>query len=256
MTSILPNEGGLIVNGVIYRYTAVKNPEDDFVVNIRNQNASGNGYVFNKQDDWSKLPGNTITNTIPVDNIPREAWGRGEISTTGTGSVANAQVAYSYRFDTCYNPLNDPACPGYADAMAKRIAELGLWNQTTEIKDPLEDQNVKEVLERKSEVDEEKEKENLKKKNEEKERRQKIAKDTSDAAVGNALAVSQTDVLSAMANVPNFNSYYTTIPGGVYTDAIGYAPKNIPENRNALRVGLAQQLLHEKIVEEQYKLSK
>lgn len=254
MSSILPNEGGLIVNGVFYRYTTVKKPEDEMLVNIRNKNALGDGYIFDRQDNWSGLPGNTITKSIPVENIPREAWGDGEIAVTGNGSVKDAQVAYSYRFDTCYDPLNDPACPGYADAMARRIAELGLWNQAVEIKDPLDDQNVRDVIDRKAELEDE-EKEKNKKKSEDQDRRKKVAKGAADSAVGNALAVSQEALLAAMADVPNFNSYYTTIPGGVYADAIGYALTVVPENKSALRVGLAQQLLHNKMVDEQYKPS-
>jgi len=37
MSSILPSETGLIVNGMIYRYTTEKVIEDDMKVHIRNE---------------------------------------------------------------------------------------------------------------------------------------------------------------------------------------------------------------------------
>lgn len=249
MNNVLPEQGGLVVNGVIYQYTTVKNTADDMVVNIRNKNAAGEGYIFDRKDDWSGIPQNTITRAVPVDNIPREAWGNGEIAVTGQGSVKDARVGYSYRFDTCYNPLNDPSCPGYAAAMADYLALMGLLNQKTEIKDPLEDENVKEVLDRKAELEEEK-----KQKKEKEEERKKIAKEAAESTLGNALAISQEALLAAMNNVPNFEVYYTSMPGGVYADAMGYKQTRVPENKKALRVGLAQQLLHEKMIDYQYKL--
>ena len=79
------------------------------------------------------------------------------------------------------------------------------------------------------------------------------------AAADNALAIADGVVslaqLSATANINQFNAYLQkNIPGGVYNDRLQFEPKEIPENREALRVGLAQQLLHEQMVDSQYQL--
>ena len=69
MTNLLPAQAGLQVNGVVYRYTAVKNTDDDMVVHVQNENARGAGYIFRSSDDWSGLPGNTINKVVPVNNV-------------------------------------------------------------------------------------------------------------------------------------------------------------------------------------------
>ena len=51
----------------------------------------------------------------------------------------------------------------------------------------------------------------------------------------------------------NMNSYYAaTINGGTYTDSVGLVDTQLPENKQGLRNGLAQQILHDKMIEMQY----
>ena len=68
MTNILPEFAGLEVNGLVYQYTAVKDPETDMIVYVQNEHADGNGYIFRNADDWSGLPGNTINKSF-FDNL-------------------------------------------------------------------------------------------------------------------------------------------------------------------------------------------
>lgn len=75
MTNVLPQQLGLTVNSVIYRYTTEKNTEDDMLVHVQNENLLGNGYIFRSTDDWSGLPGNTINKTVPVGAIGIDYWG-------------------------------------------------------------------------------------------------------------------------------------------------------------------------------------
>ena len=49
-----------------------------------------------------------------------------------------------------------------------------------------------------------------------------------------------------------FESYRTSLYGGGYPDVEFYEPKRLPESRRGLRNGLAQQLLHEQMVDMQY----
>lgn len=61
--------------------------------------------------------------------------------------------------------------------------------------------------------------------------------------------------IAALINfVPGFNAYgQVGIPGGdMYADQPFYEDKQVPENQRGLRQGLAQQILHEKMVEQQY----
>ena len=254
MPSVLPQESGLTVNGVLYRYSTVKNPQDDLSVTIRNENPIDGGYTFSHTDNWNQLPGNTITRAVPVNDIPIQYWGNGEITTEGSGQVVNPNVVYSYRYDTCYDPLTDPRCPGYADAMADYLKKYGLLDRSVELYDPLADENVTKAIDNKTEVKEEEEKE--KNKDEDKEEKDKKRKEiglaAADATVNNAIDVTQNAMITAMSIVPKFESYYTSIQGGAYSDAQAYKPTQLPENKKAMRVGLAQQLLHNKMVDDQY----
>ena len=77
------------------------------------------------------------------------------------------------------------------------------------------------------------------------------------AAAENALNISnelaQDFMIDLLANEARFNPYFVqTIPGGVYTETVALPTKDIPDNGRALRNNLAQQLLHEQMVEAQY----
>ena len=258
MTNILPDQLGLVVNGVIYRYTTVKIPEDQMTVDVQNENALGTGYIFRERDDWSNLPGNTITKTVPVGSIPIEYWGNGEIKVEGTGSVVDPQVAYSYRYDTCADPINDPSCPGYDAAMADFLDRYGLLYQNIDLKDPLDDENVKNALDNKTEVkeqEEDKEKSEKEKKDKEKEKkRREIALSAAESALSSSLEISQAAMLEAMNSVPSFQSYYVaSMQGGMYPDTNMYQITTVPENKKGLRLGLAQQLMHDKMTNQQYR---
>ena len=55
MTNILPSQAGLEINGLVYQYTAVKDPETGMIVYVQNEYADGSGYIFRNVDDWSGL---------------------------------------------------------------------------------------------------------------------------------------------------------------------------------------------------------
>ena len=156
MTSILPSETGLVVNGMIYRYTANKVVEDDMQVHIRNEDTLSNDYIFSNTDDWSNGPGGTITKVVPIDRISGTRFGDGEIAIDGKGSVTDPTVIYSYQFDPCAVVLSDPSCPGYAEALAALLAEQALLNPTeTEIENPYDNEEVQNILDNEIEIKEE-----------------------------------------------------------------------------------------------------
>jgi uncharacterized membrane-anchored protein len=68
-----------------------------------------------------------------------------------------------------------------------------------------------------------------------------------------ATALAQAQMLETLNLATNMNSYYaTSIPGGVYKESVSLVDTKLPENRKGLRNGLAQQILHEKMVDMQY----
>ena len=235
MGGVLPSEAGLTVSGVIYRYTVTKVPSDPMQVHVQNENALGSGLIFRETDNWTGLPGNTINKMVPVDNIPIQYWGNGAIKVDGFGSVSNANVVYTYRIDHCFDPQSDPTCPGYKQPMPPKT-EITIYNA---LEDP--------ALERKK--TETKYSKNENKRSEDKERALKDA----EAAVETANGISQQAMLREMNFATNLNSYYNkALSGGVYRDALVLIDSKMSENRHALRTGLAQQLLHQKMVDQQY----
>lgn len=62
----------------------------------------------------------------------------------------------------------------------------------------------------------------------------------------------QAQVLALINYVPDFAKYGGNITGGYYPDVGGYQDSQLPENNRGLRNGLAQQLLHQQMVDMQY----
>ena len=244
MGNVLPATTGLTVDGVIYQYSAVKNPADSMIVNIQNKDAIQPGFIFRSQDDWSGLRGNTITKVVPVDNIPITRWGAGSITVDGIGEVTNPSVIYKYKYDTCVDPLSSPACPGYAAAMAKQLTE-----KPAEIYDPLSDQYIRNVLDTRFVIEEERRLpiSSVKKRNDKRIDKKSVG---SPLSAEDAIKASQLEMLN---NIPGIELYRVSIPGGVYNDVLRYPDKKLPDSKNARRLGLAQENLHKAMVDLQYK---
>lgn len=244
MGSVLPAASGLTVDGVIYRYSTIKNIRDPMIVSIQNRDATQPGFIFRSQDDWSGRPGNTITKVVPVDNIPISRWGSGSITVDGIGEVRDPSVIYKYKYDTCYDPLSSPSCPGYAEAMAKQLTE-----KPVEVYDPLKDPNIKNTLDTRYIVEEERRNQlpSTERKN-----AKSIDKKPSDSPLNPAdnATASQFELLN---NIPGFDLYKVALPGGVYNDVLNYPDKKLPDSRDSRRLGLAQENLHRMLVDLQYK---
>lgn len=261
MDSVFPlGVPGLEVDIVIYNYRILKELEDSVNVHVQNENATGEGYIFRETDEWKpgSLSGTEINKAVPViPGIPRQAWGTGSIEVEGNGSVEDANVIYNYRVDPCYDPQSNPNCPGY-QVVVPDIPEVDLAS----LYDVTDDENVS--IDRKiddelidSEEENKKSEEELAEEEaeEEKDRKERLeaalAEANNSALFAEALAAAQ--ILESINAATNMNSYYAqSIPGGAYQDTITLPDRDIPENRRGLRNGLAQQLLHEKMIEMQY----
>ena len=243
MTNILPQYAGLEVNGLVYQYTAVKDPETDMIVYVQNEYADGNGYIFRNADDWSGLPGNTISKAFAFPNLPATLWGPGSIEVDGDGKVEDPSVFYSYKYDPCFDPQVDPNCPGYEEPI--EVPEIPIY-------DPLQDELVQAEMERKNKLQKEEEEQ-------ERQRRQR------EWAITNVLEELLSDgdnpglidpVAEALAlaltsrTLPS--SYYSPLDGGEYLETIVLNGGDIQDNAKARRSNLAQQLLHQQMVDSQY----
>jgi len=256
MDNVLPPPPGLDINGVIYSYTPNKNTEDDMKVHVQNEKVGG-GYIFRETDDWSGAPsGIGIRKVVPViPQLPRELWGDGSIEVEGTGTVEDASVVYSYKVDPCYDPQFDPNCPGYENEIV--IPDIPEFDITT-IYDATEDEYVnlssdekvlidenEEVVDKELEEDEEEE--------EKRKREYRLSKAMSAIDVASLLAENiRIQAMNSPMQIAVDSQYSKTIPGGEYKETLVMIDKKIEDNRKGLRNGLAQQLLHEKMIDMQY----
>ena len=237
---------GMDINGVIYRYTAVKNQADAYIVSIQNEAADGNGFIFRSTDDWTGKSGTTLTRYVPVPYSPVGNWGAGSIDEVGIGSIEDPQVVYTFRLDPCYNPQNDPSCPNYVPP----LPELPV----IEVYDAMSDQYVQmateptdlSLLER--DTDEKKDSEG-----DDEGERLEVALSAAENALTIGVGVSQAQLLQAMNTATNLNAYYASnIQGGVYKETTVLSDNNIPDNRRAFR-SMGQQVLHDEMVNQQWR---
>jgi hypothetical protein len=250
MSNILPQQAGLQVNSVFYRYTTVKNAEDPLLVHVQNKNALGEGYIFRSTDDWSGLPSNRINKNVPTGGIDIEYWGDGSIETEGFGTVEDVSVVYTYKYDPCFDPQSRPDCPGYKDPF-----DLGYYN--VEVVDPLDDDYIQDEINRKAVLNDDDQKDRDRKRVESKKKIDKRLENIM-SIVEQALVTAEAQVQAAeffaMKTIPV--SYSINISGGVYEESTRLIDSKLPENRNGLRNNLAQQLMHQEMVDSQYNKNK
>jgi len=243
MTNVLPQQAGLEVTNVFYRYTVEKSTLDDFIVSVQNENAAGSGYVFRSVDDWSGLPSNTIVRSMPLQNILGASFGEGSIETTGFGEVSDASVIYSFRFDPCFNPQVSPSCEGFVPA----IPEI------PEVSDTLDDTYVQEELDRKAvmanEEDEEENRKNVKRASEEEEAQESLETLLGISSVielENSILRTQLIGLNVLPS-----SYQIGLPSPVMVDTI-VLKESVTLKSGNRRLQFAQDKLHQKLVRSQF----
>ena len=235
---------GLDVSGVIYSYTPVKNKDDDFTVTVQNENAAGDGYIFQDTEDFSGKEAINIRKVLPLPYTPIEQFGKGSIATTGTGSVEDASVIYMYRFDACRNPQNDPSCPDYIPPLPPKI----------KVYDALDDESVKFATKEtdKDLLDDDEDNKESDEEEEEKDRLE-VMLAVNENVLTLANSVTQSSLVNAINSVVNMDAYYAAvIPSKVYRETLVLIDKGMPDNRKVFR-SLSNDRLHQSMLEEQYK---
>lgn len=250
MRNVLPQQAGLEVTGVIYRYVAVKDPESDMIVYVQNEDAQNEGeYIFREADDWSGRPGNSIFKLVPTENILIDRWGDGSIEVEGEGSVEDATVVYNYQFDPCFDPQSDPSCPDYVPPIPDiPEVDLSMYDDMNAqfVKDDEDSKKIKKSDEEQEEID--RRKALAQKKREQLE----IALGAGDnPRLLDNVAQKQYDALEALSVLPT-TYLKTVIDGGVYKETTVLVDGKLPTNIKGRRVSLTQQLLHEQMVNAQY----
>ena len=237
--------GGMDVSGVTYKYTPIKNKEDNYVVTLENDKVGG-GYVFQDIQDWSQREGGIeVRRTIALPYTPLAIFADGRLKQEGTGSIEGADVRYIYRFDPCFDPQSDPNCPGYKKPKPPKLPDIPDY-------DALQDESVslaqketdRELLEdeQADKDDEEEDEESLE---------SKLADTTNALTIANE--ISQSAILKELNNVTNLTNYYVyTIPDNYYPDTVALQGGTIVDNRRALR-SLSQDARMNEMIEEQYK---
>ena len=252
MNNVLPTPPGLDINGVIYNYTIQKDVNDSAKVHVQNENVNGTGYIFRETDEWQagSLGGTEIRKVVPViPNLARELWGNGSIEIEGNATVEDPNVVYMYKVDPCYDPQFDPNCPGYKVQIPEiEIVDIDSIyssnSETIEIATTETDYDIYEEDELLEPEEEDEEKEKM---------RLEAALSAVDNSEMFANAFSQAQILISMNMAIQMNSYYAAnIQGGVYNDSLTLVDKKIEDNKQGLRNGFAQQLLHEQMIQEQY----
>jgi len=247
MTNILPQQAGLTVGTVVYKYTTVKNTEDDMVVHVQNENALGSGYIFRSSDDWSGLPGNTINKVVPANNIGISYWGNGSIQVDGFGTVEDASVIYTYQYDPCFDPQSDPTCPGYIVPIDYNLEEVVYDEDQQYIQDELDRKKTLQDEEEQEELDR---KTILAKKRKESEERLEVLLGFVNT---DALSLEQTILHEGLMLTNTFSSQYNvSLVGGRYEETIKLVDSKLSDHKNGLRVNLATQILHQKMIDLQY----
>jgi hypothetical protein len=255
MPNVLPDPPGLEIDNVIYSYRIQKETGEHVDVYVYNKNADGTGYIFREHDEWKpgSLAGTQINKVVPLGRLHRDLFGDGGIDVEGNGSIYDPNVIYTYRVDPCYDPQFDPNCPGYQTPQVD-VPEIDYAS----LYSVMDDENVD--LDRSTDPEYQNE-ENLdenekKKKEEEEELKRKYRLEKALSATDAAALFAEDQRIQVMNMVANQNAqpyYKAALSSGVYNDTIVLQDAQLPDSKSGLRNGFAQQLLHQQMVEMQYK---
>ena len=160
--------------------------------------------------------------------------------------MLNLSLYQIYRVDRCYDPQSDPSCAGYIKPIPN-IPEV-------EVYDALGDEYVLKAMNTDTDFEYDEEG-NIIEDDEEEEEDTRIEMGLTASA--NALTLlnkqGQDDIIMAINQQTNINMYYNaSMNGGTLNDAAGLKDGTIPDNKKALRNNLAQQILHEQMIDMQY----
>lgn len=253
MNNLLPAQSGLTVEGVFHRYTLTKDPTKDATVSITNKKVGSDEYIYEYVDDWNKIPGGTKVAYDAVPSLLGNLFGDGEIKVNGDGSLSDVTILYHFKYDPCDNPLTNPKCPGFNDAMLKYLLDNDLIDSEPDVNDPFYDEWVQFQLDQKAEQEEELASEEEPEEELEEEISIEDVLSVVNAAEQIANPEQQLAMMQQLTAAGTLDAYSKmTIDGGVYEETIVLDGGEIKDNYRAFR-NLKQDKLHDQIVRSQFK---
>lgn len=248
MTNVLPQQAGLQVNSVFYRYRTVKETEDEMIVYVENKDAVNDGFVFQSVDNWTGMPGNSINKLVSTGGVPIDRWGDGSIRWTGKGEVLDPSVAYTYQYDPCFDPQSDPTCPGYKVEIPD-IYQPVVFDNTDEF--------LQNEIDRKMTLNDEDEEERNRQNAEEKEEEENEEEVDLEQMFGIINESLQPGVDAAKMNLlttmQSFSTmYYQQLPDTKYDETVVLDGGKLPRNRRNNLMLFSQQKLHNDLIKLQY----
>ena len=253
MNNLLPAQSGLKVEGVFHRYTLTKDATKDATVSITNKKVGSDTYIYEYVDDWNKIPGGTKVAYDAVPSTLGNLFGNGEIKVNGDGSLSDVTILYHFKYDPCDNPLTNPECPGFDDAMLKYLLDNNLIDSEPDVSDPFYDEWVQFQLDQKAEQEEELASEEEPEEELEEEISIEDVLSVVNAAEQIANPEQQLAMMQQLTAAGTLDAYSKmTIDGGVYEETIVLDGGEIKDNYRAFR-NLKQDKLHDEIVRSQFK---
>lgn len=253
MNNLLPAQSGLTVEGIFHRYTLTKDPTKDSTVSITNKKVGSDEYIYNYTDNWNSIPGGTKVTYDAVPSLLGNLFGDGEIKVKGDGSLSDVTILYHFKYDPCDNPLTNPECPGFNDAMLKYLLDNNLIDSEPDVNDPFYDEWVQFQLDQKAEQEEELASEEEPEEEPEEEISLEDMLSVANAAEQIANPEQQIAMMEQLSAAGTLDAYSKmTIDGGTYDETIVLDGGEIKDNYRAFR-NLKQDKLHDQIVRSQYK---
>jgi len=187
--------------------------------------------------------------------------------------TSQSSLILTYSSNPCYNnPLYDPACSGYAEAIAQLILEqqelaiTSIPEQEIFYEEPIQNitsnessmgmENTQSQSQSNSSPDQDNTEEKETKGKKLKEAAKKIAAKLQEQIVESEnmteQQLAQAEMLAMINYVPAFDLYKMTLAGGTYPDVVFYPTTTVPDSPNGKRNNFAQQLLHQQMVDMQY----
>ena len=178
-----------------------------------------------------------------LPNIPADYWGDGSITWTGEGEVVDANVIYSYKYDTCFDPQSDPSCPGYEKEV--EIPEIPFV-------DPLNDEFIMQQMQQQAKIDQEQEEEDRRRR-----QRESTIESAIEKVLGDGTNPKLSDEALQAAKLAELykvlpTDYYDLLDGGEYLETTKLNGGEIQDNIQGRRANFAQQILHQQMVNLQY----
>ncbi len=239
-------------------------------------------YDYTQFQGWTTHEG---SETFPDQFLDPAFFGNMTISAEGNDAgywaghwgpefdTSQSSLILTYSSNPCYNnPLYDPACSGYAEAIAQLILEqqelaiTSIPEQEIFYEEPIQNitsnessmgmENTQSQSQSNSSPDQDNTEEKETKGKKLKEAAKKIAAKLQEQIVESEnmteQQLAQAEMLAMINYVPAFDLYKMTLAGGTYPDVVFYPTTTVPDSPNGKRNNFAQQLLHQQMVDMQY----